>query len=233
MRSMISTFLGARRDLTQVQDSRSAIISTLRLNTWRSETFWPSGMTQWSFSVKYSTRPKNARQVTTCHHISTFRSNTGHSRTWIHTHHTGYSTSLHSSCAAYTDSHNTACYSDCQSTATIKAFIKVSTANFLCSCGWPAARWFSTHLQLQLHNRRKVNTTLMDYPVSLELFQVYYSTSTSTHHSHFHPLKFNQHHHQCHLPLIKNSEDLPASPASRDSPNQWISPHKSQPNRPF
>ena len=42
---------------------------------------------------------------------------------------------LHSSCAAYTDSHNTACYSDCQSTATIKAFISISTANILRSCG--------------------------------------------------------------------------------------------------
>ena len=29
----------------------------------------------------------------------------------------------------------TACYSDCQSTASIKAFISVSTGNFLCSCG--------------------------------------------------------------------------------------------------
>ena len=33
------------------------------------------------------------------------------------------------------DSHNTVCYSDCQSTATIKAFISVSPANFLRSCG--------------------------------------------------------------------------------------------------
>ena len=38
-------------------------------------------------------------------------------------------------CAAYTDSHRRACYSDCQSTATTKAFISVSTANFLHSCG--------------------------------------------------------------------------------------------------
>ena len=54
-----------------------------------------------------------------------------------------------------------------------------------------------------------------DYPVSLRLFQVFYSISRSTYHSHFHPLNFNQHRHQCHLPLIKNSQDLPASPASR------------------
>ena len=76
------------------------------------------------------------------------------------------------------------------------------------------------HLQLQLHNRRKLNTALLDYPVSLQLFQVYYSTSRLTHHSHFHPLNFNQHCHQCLVSLIMNSQDLPASPASRVSPNQ-------------
>ena len=84
-------------------------------------------------------------------------------------------------------------------------------------------RWFSTHLQLQLHNRRKVNTTLLDYPVSLELFQVYYSTSRSTHYSHFFPLNFNQHRHQCHLPFMKNSQDLTASGVRQ---NQRIILHK-------
>ena len=64
------------------------------------------------------------------------------------------------------------------------------------------SRHSSTCLQLQLHHRRKLNTTLLDYPVSLELFQVYYSTSSSTHQSHFQPLNFNQHRYQCHLPLI-------------------------------
>ena len=86
--------------------------------------------------------------------------------------------------------------------------------------------FFSKHLQLQLHNRRKVSTTLLDYPVSLELFPLCFSINRWTHHSHFHPLNFNQHHHQCHLPLIMKSQDLPASPASIVSPNQWISPHK-------
>ena len=37
---------------------------------------------------------------------------------------------LHSSCAAYTDCSNKVCYSYCQSTATIEAFISFSTANF-------------------------------------------------------------------------------------------------------
>ena len=32
-----------------------------RLNTWRSETFWPLGMRQWKFSMKYNRRPENAR----------------------------------------------------------------------------------------------------------------------------------------------------------------------------
>ena len=58
------------------------------------------------------------------------------------------------------------------------------------------------------------------------LFGVYCSTSRSTH-NHFHPLNFNQHRCQCHLPLIKNSQDLSASPASKVSPNEQISLHKS------
>ena len=63
--------------------------------------------------------------------------------------------------------------------------------------------------------------------LSLELFPVYYSTSRLTHHNHFHPLNFNQYRHQCPRPLIMNSQDLPASPASRVSTNQQISLHKS------
>ena len=64
---------------------------------------------------------------------------------------------------------------------------------------------FSTYLQLQLHNTRKISTTLLDYPVSLQRFPVCFSISRWTHHSHFHPLNFNQHRHQCHLPLIMKS----------------------------
>ena len=76
------------------------------------------------------------------------------------------------------------------------------------------SRHMSFHpLQMHLHNRRRVSTTLLDYPVSLQVFQVCYSIR-STHHSHFYPLNFKQHHHQCHLPLIKNSHNLPASPTS-------------------
>ena len=127
----------------QVQDNRFATISTPRLNTWRRETFWPSGMRQWNSqrnTVQGQRTQKTGHNKLTGHHISTSRSNTGHSRMWIHTHHTGYSTS----CAAFSDSHNTACYSDCQSTATIKAFISVSTASIFSSCWWPAAWDFQT-----------------------------------------------------------------------------------------
>ena len=60
---------------------------------------------------------------------------------------------------------------------------------------------------------------------------------STAHHNHnqFHPLNFNQHRHQCHLPLIMNIQDLPASPASTVivSPNQRISPHMSHQTRLF
>ena len=75
-----------------------------------------------------------------------------------------------------------------------------------------------------IFNPPSVAATLMDYSVSLELFPVYYSTSRSTHHKHFHPLNFNQHCHQCHFPLIIKGQDLPAS---RVRPNQQISLYKS------
>ena len=93
-------------------------------------------------------------------------------------------------------------------------------------------RWFSTHLQLHLHNRRRVSTTLLDYPVSSQLFPVCFSISRSTHHGHFHPLNFNQHRHQCHLLLIMNSQGLPASTV-RVSPNQRISPTRRTKPGPF
>ena len=36
---------------------------------------------------------------------------------------------------------------------------------------------YNPPLQLHLHSRRRVSTTLQDYPVSLRLFQVFYSVS--------------------------------------------------------
>ena len=47
-----------------------------------------------------------------------------------------------------------------------------------------------------------------------EVLHPYCSTSRSTHSSHFQPLNFNKHRHQCQLTLSKNKQDLPASPAS-------------------
>ena len=62
------------------------------------------------------------------HHISTSRSITVDSSTGIRTHHTGNSSSIYSSCAASTDYHRIACYSDFESTTTIGASIIVSTS---------------------------------------------------------------------------------------------------------
>ena len=106
-------------------------------------------MRQWSFSLKYSTRPKNARdrspKVKRSPHINFQKHHrpqqdvNTYSPYWILN-----QSPFQLTCAAYTDSHRRACYSDCHSTATIKAFISVSTANFLCSCGWPTAWDFQT-----------------------------------------------------------------------------------------
>ena len=79
-----------------------------------------------------------------------------------------------------------------------------------------------TRIPLDQDNRETVNTTLLDCRAFLVGSQMYYSTSRSTHHNHFHPLNFNHHHHQCHLPLIKNSQDLPAKLASRVSQNSRL-----------
>ena len=59
--------------------------------------------------------------------------------------------------------------------------------------------------------------TLLDYPVSLVLFQVCFSISKWTHPIHFHPLNFQLQPAPSPVPLpfIMNIQDLPASPASR------------------
>ena len=98
------------------------------------------------------------------------------------------------------------------------------------SLGFPDS-CFSTHLQLHLYNRRKVSTTLLDYPVSLQRFPVCLRISRWTHHSHFHPLHFNQHRHQCHLPLIMNSQDLPESESAQISGLARTSHNKPSPSQ--
>ena len=106
----------------------------------------------------YSTRSKNARdrspQVNRSPHFNFQKQH--RLQQDVNTYHIRISTSFHSSCVASTDSHNTACHSDCQSTATIKAF----NSNFLFSCEEQqpgTSRHMIFNLQLQLHNRRKHN----------------------------------------------------------------------------
>ena len=138
MRSMISTFLGARQDPTP--SPRQSFCNYLHSEiehleerdflTFRNETV------KLLSEIQYKAEERN-RQVTKSQEMTTYQlpEASVHSRTGIHTHHTGNSTSLHSTCAASTDYHRTACYSDCESTATIGASIIVSTANFICCCG--------------------------------------------------------------------------------------------------
>ena len=133
------------------------------------------------------------------------------------------STSLHTSCAAYTDSHNTACYSDCQRTATAGACFSVSTANILFSWGWPTTRDFqNADVQPESNKDSQHNTS--------GLSSLFGGIPSVLHD--FHPLNFNQHRHQCHRPLIKNSQVPPASLASKVSPNEQISLHQVTPAGP-
>ena len=48
----------------------------------------------------------------------------------------------------------------------------------------------------------------------------------------FSPSNFNQHRYQCHLPLIKNRQDLPASSAQISGFRTKTSPSKGHPNLP-
>ena len=138
MRSMISTFLGARQDPTP--SPRQLFCNYLHSEVENLEerdflTFRNESVKLLSEIQYKAEERKTGHHKSRGHHITTSRSITVHSRTGICTHHPGNSTSLNSSCAASTDYHRTACYSDCESTATIGAFIIVSTAYFLCSCG--------------------------------------------------------------------------------------------------
>ena len=138
MRSIISTFLGACQDpapnpkLSFCNYFHSEIenLEERDFFTFRNDTV--KLLSEIQYKVK-----EHKRQVTKSQEVTTYQLPEAPKATagCEYTHHTGNSSSLHSSCAAYTDSHRRACYSDCQSTATIKAFISVSTANFLRSCG--------------------------------------------------------------------------------------------------
>ena len=142
IRSMISSFLGAGQDPTPSprQSFWNYLHSEIEhLEEW--DLKWDCETSLWN-TVQGRRMQETGHNKSTGHHMSTSRNKTGHSRTWYHT---GYLTSLCTSCAAFSDSHNTACYSDCQSTAIIKAFISVSTASIFLSCGWTVAWDFQTN----------------------------------------------------------------------------------------
>ena len=139
MRSLISTFLGACQDPTP--SPRQSFCNYLHSEiehleerdflTFRNETV------KLLSEIQYKAEERK-RQVTTSQQLTTFQLPEATQAT------AGYEYKLtisHSQPVSIpvvqpqTDSHNTACYSDFQSTATINAFISVSTANFLCSCG--------------------------------------------------------------------------------------------------
>ena len=142
---------------------------------------------------------------------STSRSNTGHSRTRIHTHHTGYSTSLCTSCAAFSDSHNTASYSDCQ----VQQPPLPASAS-----AQPASFWMTRQLMFTLspskpdntpsvgssqqedsqHNTSRLSSILGGIP-SIPQYQQIATLQP------FSPSQL-QHCPQCHLPLINNNQDL-------------------------
>ena len=137
MRSMISTFLGTRQDPTpsprqsfcNYLHSKIEHLEEKDFLTFRNETV------KLVSEIKYKAEERKrqvttSQEVTTNHHPQASQSTAG--REYVLT--IGNSTSLHSSCAASTDYHRTACYSDCESTGTIGAFIIVSTA-YLCCCG--------------------------------------------------------------------------------------------------
>ena len=85
------------------------------------------------------------------------------------------------------------------------------------------------HLPLHQDSRETVNTTLLDCQASLEGFQVYYSTSRSTHRNHLHPLNFNQHRHQCHLHssrTVKTSQPVQPAESAQISRSACIKSHQ-------
>ena len=143
---MISTFLGARQDPTpsprqsfchylqsEIENLEERDFLTIRNETVKRLS-----------EIQYKAEERK-RQVTKSQEVTTYQLPEDHRpQQDVNTYHTGNSTSLHSSCAAYTGSHRRTCYSDCQSSTTTKAFISVSTANILHSCGRPTAWDFQT-----------------------------------------------------------------------------------------
>ena len=135
---MISTFLGTRQDPTSSpqQSFCNYLHSEIEHLEERDFLTFRNDRVKLLSEIQYKAEErKTGHHKSRGHHISTSRSITVHSRMEIRTHHPGNSTSRHSTCAASTDYHRTACYSDCESTATIRTFIIISTAYFLCCSG--------------------------------------------------------------------------------------------------
>ena len=181
-------------------------------------------MRLWNFTVKYSTRPKNAgdgsQQLNRSPHFNFQKQRRPQQDVNTYSPYRILNQSPFQLCSLL--SHNTACYSDCQSRATIKAFVSISTANISFSCGWPTVLDFQT-ADVQFGQP----TFSCSCTTGGKSTQHFWIIQYLLEEFHFHPLNFNQHHHQCHLPLVKNSQDLPACPASRVSPNKQISLNKS------
>ena len=141
MRSMISTFLGAHEHPTPSpqQSFCNYLQSEIEYLEERDFLTFRNKTVKLLSEIQYKAEePK--RQVTTSQQATTFQLPEATQATAGHEYILTIpetQDSIHSSCAAYTDSHWRTCYSDCQSTATTKAFvISVNTAcYFLRSCG--------------------------------------------------------------------------------------------------
>ena len=131
MRSVISSFLGACQDSTSSPQQLFCNYFHSEIEHLEQIDFLTFGNETVKLLCEFSTRPKNDRSPKVNRPLHFNFQKQHRPQQDVNTYHTGFSTSFHSSCAASTDSHNRACYSDCQSTATIKDFISVSTANFL------------------------------------------------------------------------------------------------------
>ena len=148
MRSIISTFLGARQDPTP--SPRQSFCNYLHSEikhleerdflTFRNETV------KLLSEIQYKAK-ECKRQVTTSQQVTTFQlpeatqatAGLEYILTMLETQAVSIPVVQPTQIATTQPAK-----SDCQSTATIKAFISVSTANFLCSLGWPTAWDFQT-----------------------------------------------------------------------------------------
>ena len=134
MRSMISTFLGARQDLTL--SPRQSFCNYLNSEIENLEerdflTFRNEAVKLLS-EIQYKAEERK-KQVTKSQEVTTYQLPEASQYT------AGREYILYQKLNQYPfqlcSLHRRACYSDCQSTANTKAFISVSPANFLPSCG--------------------------------------------------------------------------------------------------